>query len=176
MWKIAPDWAMDITLTFTEFNTEEGVDEVNIYDATNNQLLATISGNYTGGVMPDPVVCPNGHFFITFQSDGAMNGSGFTANWEIATGVEDQNASFDQLMVYPNPVDNLLNISFNIDQTQSFDIKLISATGQVVYNEKTQDFTGQYLNRIDISNFAKGVYFLNMQSETGTVNKKVVVK
>jgi hypothetical protein len=63
-----------------------------------------------------------------------------------------------------------------MDQTQSFDIKLISATGQVVYNEKTQDFTGQYLNRIDISSFAKGIYFLNMQSETGTVNKKVVVK
>jgi len=105
-----------------------------------------------------------------------MNGAGFTANWEIATGIDGQDASFDQLMVYPNPVDNLLNISFNIDQTQSFDIKLISATGQVVYNEKTQDFTGQYLNRIDISNFAKGVYFLNMRSETGTVNKKVVVK
>jgi hypothetical protein len=176
MWKISPDWAMDITLTFTEFSTEEGVDEVNIYDATNSQLLTTISGDYSGGIMPDPVVCPNGQLFITFQSDGAVNGPGFEANWEISTGVEDQNADFDQLRVYPNPAENLLNISFSIDQTQSFDIKLISVTGKVVYAESTQDFTGQYINRIDLSNMAKGVYILNMQSETGTVNKKVVVK
>jgi hypothetical protein len=176
MWKIAPNWAMDITLTFTEFSTEEGEDEVKVYNATNNQLLATISGEYTPPNMPDPVVCPNGHLFIAFSSNSGVNGPGFVANWEISTGIEDQNENFDQLMIYPNPADNLLNISFNFEQTQSFEIRLISVTGKVVYSENTQDFTGNYINRIDLSNMAKGVYFLNMQSETGTVNRKVVVK
>ena len=69
-----------------------------------------------------------------------------------------------------------MNISFNFDEAQSFDIKLISVTGKIVYDETTENFAGHYLNRIDLSNFAKGVYFLNMQSESGTVNRKIVVK
>ncbi|RLD53537.1 MAG: hypothetical protein DRJ05_16285, partial [Bacteroidetes bacterium] len=52
MWKIEPQFATGITFEFTQFHTEEDVDEVNVYDAGNNQLLATYSGEYTSGNMP----------------------------------------------------------------------------------------------------------------------------
>ena len=176
MWKIAPPWASDVTLTFTEFHTEEDVDVVKIYDATNNQLLETLSGEYTAGNMPE-VYGENGQLFLTFQSDGAMNYPGFTAEWTVGNvGVEEQNTQFSNLQVYPNPASNMLNVSFNMDQNQSFGIKLISTTGQVVYQENTSNFSGNYVNSIDLSGISKGVYFLNISNETGTVNKKVVVK
>ncbi|MBM3436972.1 MAG: hypothetical protein FJY07_12235, partial [Bacteroidetes bacterium] len=72
MWKIQPAWASDLTITFTEFNTEANTDLVKIYDASNNQLLATYSGEYTSGNMPDPITIPSGKLFMTFQSDGAV--------------------------------------------------------------------------------------------------------
>jgi hypothetical protein len=170
-------YAVDITLTFTEFDTEEGVDEVSIYDASNSQLLATYSGQYSPGNMPDPVFAASGELFITFQSDGAYNGPGWTAEWEIGNiGVDEQNESFNNLKVYPNPANNLLNISFSLDETQSFDIKLLSVTGEVVYVESTNEFSGNYVNTIDLSEIAKGVYFLNLTNNKGTVNKKVIIK
>jgi hypothetical protein len=176
-WKIQPEWASDLTLTFTEFDTEEDVDIVKIYDASNNQLLATYSGQYTTGNMPDPITVPSGKLFMSFQSDGAINRPGWTAEWEIAnTSVEDQVAGFDHLMVYPNPAENLLNISFKVDENQSLEVRLISATGTVVYSEDAKDFAGYYVNTIDLSNLAKGVYFLNLTNDNGTVNKKVVLK
>ncbi|MCD4732477.1 MAG: T9SS type A sorting domain-containing protein, partial [Bacteroidales bacterium] len=54
--------------------------------------------------------------------------------------------------------------------------KLISVTGNVVYHEAKDNFSGHYVNTIDLSNMAKGVYFLNLSNETGSINKKVVVK
>jgi len=176
-WKIQPEWASDLTLTFTEFDTEEDLDVVKIYDASNNQLLATYSGQYTPGDMPEPITVPSGKIFISFQSDGAVNRPGWTAEWEIAnTSVEDQVAGFDHLMVYPNPAENLLNISFKVEENQSLEVRLISATGTVVYSEDAKDFAGYYVNTIDLSNLAKGIYFLSLTNDNGTVNKKVVIK
>jgi hypothetical protein len=177
MWKIQPAWASDITLTFTEFDTEAGTDVVKIYDASNNQLLATYSGAYTPGNMPAPITIPSGKLFMTFQTNGAINRPGWVAEWEIAnTSVEEQVAGFDQLNVYPNPAENLLNISFHAVENQSLAVRMISATGTLVYAESANDFSGYYVNTLDLSNFSKGVYFLRLTNDNGTVNKKVVIK
>jgi hypothetical protein len=127
--------------------------------------------------MPDPITIPSGKLFIIFQTDGAINHAGWTAEWEIAnTSVEDQVEGFDQLMVYPNPAENMLNISFNVEQNQSLEVRLISATGKVVYSENANDFSGYYVNTLNLTDFAKGVYFLSLTNDNGTVNKKVVIK
>ncbi len=64
MWKVHPEWASDLTLSFTEFDTEEDKDVLKIYDGSNNQLLATYSGEYTAGNMPDPITIPSGNLFL----------------------------------------------------------------------------------------------------------------
>jgi len=177
MWKIEPSFASDLTFEFTQFHTEEGVDEVKIYDAGNNQLLETYSGEYTSGNMPDPIYVESGKLFITFQSDGINNFSGFEAEWFIGNvGVADSYNSFHDLSVYPNPAESSINISFSLEESQSFEFKLLTLTGEVVYEEHSQAFVGSYINTIDISEFAKGVYVLNLVNEKGSTNRKVVVK
>lgn len=175
-WWIKPDWASDITLSFTEFNTEETADVVKIYDATNNQLLATYSGDLTDD-LPEPIYNENGELFISFQSNQIINESGWTLEWEIGnTGIDSENVNFNSLKIYPNPTTNLLNVSFELEDTQGFEVKLISVTGNVVYQESKDSFSGNYVNTIDLSNMAKGVYFLNLSNDAGAINKKVVVK
>lgn len=127
--------------------------------------------------MPDPIYCENAELFITWQSSNAINGPGWTAEWTIGnTAIEEQNESFSKLNIFPNPTENNLNVSFYLDSKQSVETKLISVTGEVVYIEKSNDFLGNYSNTIDVSNLAKGVYFLNLTNDTESVNKKVVVK
>ena len=174
---ITPEFASDITLSFTEFHTEEDNDVVKVYDATNNQLLVTLSGEYSGGNLPDPIYNENGALFIAFQSDGIFNAPGWAVEWEIGnTGIYTENTNFNSLMVYPNPTESLLNISFELEDSQAFNVKLISVTGHVVYQEAQDNFSGHYVNSIDISNMAKGVYFLSLSNEKGSINKKVIVK
>ncbi|MEZ5195329.1 MAG: CUB domain-containing protein [Bacteroidales bacterium] len=175
-WILNPTWAADITLSFTEFNTQEE-DILTIKDATTQDVLATYSGDYSIGSLPEPIYCESAKLLVLWSADAAFNAPGFTAEWTVGNvGVKEENTQFDNLQVYPNPADNMLNVSFSLDNNQSFAIKLISTTGQVVYQENTSEFSGNYVNSIDLSGISKGVYFLNIANESGTVNKKVVVK
>lgn len=177
MFAIDPPWGANLTLTFTEFNTQANTDILKIYDKSNNQLLATYSGDYTAGNMPDPIFVASGKILMMFQTDATVNNAGWTAEWAVGnTSVEDQAAGFDQLIIFPNPAENMLNISFNTAENQSVKVKLVSSTGTTVYTEDVNKFSGNYVNTIDLTGFAKGVYFLSLSGENGTVNKKVVVK
>lgn len=172
MWKIEPPFANGVTLSFNEFDTEEGVDIVKIYDANNNQLLDQLSGTE----LPDDIYVASGKIFITFQSNGYVNSTGFNASWEVGNVSVEETYDFDNLSVYPNPASESLTISFNMEQNQEVGLRLISVTGEVVYQEQATDFSGTYLNTINLSDMAKGIYFLNMTSNNGTLNKKIVVK
>lgn len=176
-WSIAPEWASDITLSFTEFHTEEDADILSVLDPSNMEVLATFSGDYSSGNLPDPVYCENGALFIKWETNQINNAPGWTVEWEIGnTGVEAKNIEFNSLLVYPNPTNNLLNVSFELENSQDFEMRIISVTGNVVYQESKDSFSGHYVNTIDLSDMAKGVYFLNLSNETGSINKKVVIK
>ncbi len=177
MWKLLPQYAMGVTLTFTEFDTEEGSDFLKIYDASNNQLLATYSGHYTAGNMPDPIYTASGQLFLIWQTDGAVNAPGWSADWETGNvSVQENIEGLSNVKIYPNPAESFVNVSFRADTYQTFTIRVISTDGHVVYTEKTQNFLGNYINSINLSGFAKGVYFLSLVSDRGNLNKKLIVK
>jgi len=70
--------------------------------------------------------------------------------------------------VYPNPASQ----NINIDNVTDSEVKLISISGQEVYNNTPQANTLS----IDVSNFAKGVYFLNINKENHQETIKVIIK
>jgi hypothetical protein len=173
MWKIEPQWANGLTLTFIEFDTEAGADIVKVYNAANNQLI----GEFSGDQIPDPVYSESGKMFITFQSNGAINRPGWTVEYEVGNvGIKEPNAAADDLKVYPNPAADLLNVAFTSHETTSFSLRLISVTGKVVYAENVSGFLGSYLNSIDLREISDGVYFLNLITQTGTTTKKVIIR
>ncbi|MBL7981155.1 MAG: T9SS type A sorting domain-containing protein [Flavobacteriales bacterium] len=69
-----------LTMTFTEFNTEEGFDFVRIYDgpSTSSPLLGTFSGTTIPG--PFTSTHPSGCLTVNFTSDNTINAPGYTAN------------------------------------------------------------------------------------------------
>jgi hypothetical protein len=47
--------------------------------------------------------------------------------------------------------------------------------GNNVYKEDKQQFIGEYTKQINLDNFGKGVYFLEIETEEGVVNKKLIL-
>ncbi len=71
--------------------------------------------------------------------------------------------------IYPNPVQDILNIkgAVNIQEVQ-----IINLVGQVVYIQKVEsDFL-----KLNLSNLRSGIYNLKVKIADGYVNKKIVVK
>jgi hypothetical protein len=160
-----------VTLFFTEFNLEANKDFVRISDPLSGALLQTL----TGTTIPNPVVSFSGEMFIEFQSDGLRNYQGFTANYTTqGVGIDSRNF-ISNLNVFPNPASNLLNIRFNLEKAQDLEISLSTTDGQRVYSELLPNQNNSIDKQLDISSFAKGVYFLKLKGESGSIVRKIVI-
>jgi hypothetical protein len=71
--------------------------------------------------------------------------------------------------IYPNPATNMVNISSDVELKT---VRVVNYTGQVVYTENA------YSNRlsINISNLAKGVYVLQLETASGWSSQKLVIE
>ncbi len=81
----------------------------------------------------------------------------------------------NNLLVYPNPTKDQLNLFYTNLNAKSFDIKLTNINGQVLFSENIEGFNGQYQHTLDVSNYAKGIYLLQIISNKQVLTKKVVI-
>ncbi|WP_083938167.1 C10 family peptidase [Algicola sagamiensis] len=69
--------AQQITLDFTEFNTEHGYDFVTVYDG-NTQI-----GQWSGSSLPQSVTATSGQMTIQFETDEVVTKGGFQAQYYV---------------------------------------------------------------------------------------------
>jgi len=174
-WKIEPENAASITITFNYFETEEGKDLVKIYNSETVKLVATLSGKYTKDNLP-VITVPSGKAMVTFNSSYAINAKGFELNYtSTTTAIEEQNQAVEALAVFPNPVSSDLNITFFTHNNDNINIEIYNLTGQNMYHERLTDFAGNYHKIINTELLSQGVYFLKVTSSNGVSTKKIIV-
>jgi hypothetical protein len=81
-----------------------------------------------------------------------------------------------QLQVYPNPANDYINVSFNVEETQQATIILRDAAGRVVYNENIYAAAGFNNQQIELSSLSKGVYFVQLQTASSSENTRLIIK
>jgi hypothetical protein len=74
--------------------------------------------------------------------------------------------AIESVNVFPNPVTDKINISSRYDITS---VQLFDVAGKEIYSAKNT-------NSIDVSAFAKGIYFVKLSGENFSANKKVVLE
>lgn len=96
-------------------------------------------------------------------------------NVVTTTGITDFTANSLAIRVYPNPATNNVLIDFeNSDAQGRAVVKIIDILGKKVYESGTLVET-QSLN-INTTNMKNGVYFINLQIGTKSVNKKLIIQ
>ncbi|MBT8303764.1 MAG: T9SS type A sorting domain-containing protein [Bacteroidia bacterium] len=78
------------------------------------------------------------------------------------------NALADQIMVYPNPATNALNI--RTSGITLLEVEIIDINGRTMFKEMA-DF-----ERLDVSRLSRGIYFAKMLTPYSRVTKKIVIK
>ena len=63
---------------------------------------------------------------------------------------------------------------FNVDFKNVTTIKVLSALGAVLYEEKIEQLTSG-TKSIDLSNFTNGIYFINVSNGTNSSNHKIIL-
>lgn len=113
--------------------------------AYNNQLVPLVLDNEIWGVL--------NHVFCS------------------STNVQLSNEKMSNLKIYPNPVNDILNIELPLDNSELFNLQFFDATGRKLMERKITDNTS-----INVSNFSAGCYYLKATQENFSCFYKVVVK
>jgi hypothetical protein len=85
-----------------------------------------------------------------------------------------ENSLEASVLVYPNPVNGILTISLKGTERQ-LTLSISDISGQVRLTEKLDNIPSEYTRKIDMSQFAKGVYILTLKNSGRVYTQKVVV-
>ena len=121
-------------------------------------IVPTVGGSYSV-VVTDANGCVSGPVIYIFS---------------ITSGVEE--ISINNLNIYPNPSKDLFNLTFTSAVKQNLKIRIFNVLGEQLITESLQQFVGEYAKEIDLTNKAKGIYFLEIETDDGVINKKIILQ
>ena len=84
--------------------------------------------------------------------------------------------SIVNLEVYPNPSKDIFNISFTSESIQDLRVRVLSIVGEELIVEDLQQFIGEYTKKVSLNENAKGIYFLEIETKNGIINKKLILQ
>jgi hypothetical protein len=154
-WLIQPPGAGSITLEFLEFNLENYLDDIKIYQgsSTSGYLLATL----TGHDIPSSILAYGPSMLVVFNTDQINRSQGWKAVYTSSpVGIEDKEN--EEIIIYPNPVSEkmFLQLKGNIDDC--FEWKIIDITAKELMSGKIS----QSITEISIQNLNTAMYYLQI--------------
>ena len=82
----------------------------------------------------------------------------------------------ENIKIYPNPSNGIFNLEINNAETIQYSIKVFDVLGSVIYQNQING-SHNINQQIDLSTYAKGIYFLSVESEYNVVTgKRIIIK
>lgn len=160
-WLIEPTNASKLQLIFNYFHTQANKDFVTVYDGTTTS--SPVLGAFSGQTIPPILIANSGKMLITFTSDSAVQDQGWEAEYTAITlGLIE--IPENEFKVFPNPAENYLIIESSKELSENNRIEIMNLSGKIIY-ENSFDSSDKSENRIDISNFATGLYLIRTSNE-----------
>ncbi len=80
-----------------------------------------------------------------------------------------------QFTVYPNPANDYTSIAISLDKTEKVILTIVDLLGKEISKEEKVFYSGTTTERLDVSNFQNGVYFINLQVGNKITTQKLVI-
>jgi uncharacterized protein YjdB len=92
----------------------------------------------------------------------------------VMVGVGNVNAANQNIVVFPNPASNTLNVSWDAAHTGNATINIADVTGRNVFSTTANMSNGS--SKLDLSGMTPGLYMIQIKSEGINYNAKVEIK
>jgi hypothetical protein len=176
-WLIKPPAAASIKLHFQSFNTEAVNDYVEVYAYDTLANTGSLLGTFSGNSLPPDQFSYTGAMSVIFISSDSTVVQGWAVSYSSSNNVGiDGITVLKDLSIYPNPATSKLNISFEPGNTSFITTGLYTITGQEAYITTNKEIMGTFRETISLDELAKGIYFLKITTDSGTVTRKIVVQ
>ncbi len=91
-------------------------------------------------------------------------------------GINDISYNLSDISIYPNISNGKISIEYSSSKNSSLEIKILSIEGKVVHSELKNQLEGINQFSLDLTNKAKGIYFVEMLSGSDKTVKKIVLE
>lgn len=82
-----------------------------------------------------------------------------------------------EILVYANPSQGQFKIDINGLDNQDYDLEIYNSFGSKVFGDKIQSPSqGTQSWDVDLSTYAKGIYFLRLQSKEQIIVKRIIIQ
>ena len=77
--------------------------------------------------------------------------------------------------IYPNPNNGVFTVELNNIKADDYKISVTNVLGQEVYTS-TKEISMLISEKIDLSDFEKGVYILEISNSNSTISEKIIIE
>ena len=171
-WLIQPTNATDISLAFTQFDTEPGKDIVYVYDGDDE--TAPLLGSYSGQSLPPVLTSSGGSMLVVFITDGTNQYQGWEAMYNATVVGTPELDDPSSCKIYPNPAIDELTVRFGNGSTEDQILMVTNLTGQNVFEQTI--LAGTHELKFDVSSWSRGLYLISLQGNGKIQHSKLVLQ
>lgn len=173
-WLIQPANTSSITLTFSAFATQGGMDFVKVYDNTTSP--ASQIGSYSGSSIPAAVTLPAGAMKVVFTANGSVTDAGWDASYTSVsfTGIADKDLN-KAVRIYPNPFHQTATLKFASPEPDACELVMVDIVGKSLIKMTIPPFTPSVI--IDAKSLPNGMYFYSLSKNNLLIHTgKVIIE
>lgn len=108
---------------------------------------------------------------IVFKTNGS-----FTIQVQDVNAFGQEELSFTNIQMYPNPVRDFVGITFSSETEKEVFITLINVSGQEILNSNAISNIGANRLQVDCSSLESGIYLLQLSDGVNRVQEKLIVQ
>ncbi len=79
------------------------------------------------------------------------------------------------IQLYPNPSQGIFTLEVQLENQDDLEIRIYDVVGKLIYTDLAANVL-QYREKVDLSNFAKGIYYLHIQTHDEVIKKPVILQ
>ncbi len=91
-------------------------------------------------------------------------------------GIEEQTSENFNLIVFPNPAHEQLQLNYYLTSASSIDIDIVDVLGNRIYSEKQYKTAGANQSLISLDKIASGAYFIKLSSGEFSISRLIIKK
>lgn len=134
------------------------------------------SYNWSNGETSQTIsVSSSGIYSVTATDNNGCTGADTVQ--VTVTGIAENANDFDQsLTIQPNPNSGFFTITFGAESNIEGQLKVFNLHGQVLKNHEVTLESGKKQMNMDLGEQSSGLYYVQLKTEKGVINKKVVIR
>jgi hypothetical protein len=92
------------------------------------------------------------------------------------TGIENHESFVTNMVVFPNPSSETINVNLNLKSSQKVSIELTDINGKLILTKDAGTLTGESKQTLNVNNISKGTYLVRVITESGIEVRKIVIE